>query len=337
MSEFRVPVVRLGKTGKHPNADTLSITQIEGGPCIFGTEDFKEGDLAVYVPVDAVVPETVPGTEFLGKHRRIKAKKIRGIFSMGILLPMSVLPGLDGNPYAFEFYTEGTDVAQFLKIVKYEEPEPAAWRTDDSSPPKCTAPVYDVESYRKYKHYLIPGESVVVTEKIHGTNSRFVVLGDELHVGSHNRWKKEDDRNLWWKVAKQYNLKEKLAKYPGYVLYGEIYGQVQDLKYGALPGELFFRAFDVFNSNTGRWLDPHDFFQFCDELGIQIVPVLWMGPYIPDGVEALAGGTSTLAENIREGVVIRPIVERWNNETGRTVLKLVSEQYLLRRGGTELH
>jgi RNA ligase (TIGR02306 family) len=335
MSTFRAPIVEIGKVGKHPNADTLSITQVEGCPVIFRTGDFEQGGLAIYVPVDAVVPETVPGTEFLGEHRRIKAKRLRGVFSMGLLLPVDILPGLGGNPYANDFYSVGRDVSRFLNITKYEEPEPTFLGTDCAPAPKCQVPVYDMESYRKFKHLFDEQDLVVVTEKIHGTNSRFVVSDGILNVGSHKQWKKEDERNMWWKVAKRFNLAAKLANYPGYVLYGETYGQVQDLKYGRK--DLDFAAFDVFNSNEGRWLDYHEFQAFCEELGIPTVPVLWMGPYIPEAIEPMSEGKSTLGDNIREGFVIKPVVNRYNNETGRTIFKLVGEGYLLRGGKTTEH
>ena len=61
MSQFSCPLIQIGKVGKHPNADTLSITTVDGGPVIFRTGDFAPGDYAVYIPVDAVVPESVPG------------------------------------------------------------------------------------------------------------------------------------------------------------------------------------------------------------------------------------------------------------------------------------
>lgn len=66
-SEHRVEVVRLGPITKHPDADTLSITTVLGGyPVILRTGEYKEGDLAVYVPIDSVVPENDPRWEFLG-------------------------------------------------------------------------------------------------------------------------------------------------------------------------------------------------------------------------------------------------------------------------------
>src|SRR5574343_587969 len=87
MSEFHVVVVEIGKVGKHPNADTLSITSVLGGyPVIFRTGQFNQGDKAVYVPVDAICPASDPRFAFLGENNRIKAKRLRGIFSMGLLV-----------------------------------------------------------------------------------------------------------------------------------------------------------------------------------------------------------------------------------------------------------
>jgi RNA ligase (TIGR02306 family) len=345
MSTFACPVVQLGKIGKHPNADTLSITTIEGAPVIFGTEMFKQGDTAIYVPVDAVVPEAVTGTEFLGKHRRIKAKKLRGIFSMGLLLPFPVAN--TEMRITLSSGLVGMDAAGLLGITKYEEPEPLFMQTDSAPVPKTPShpPVYDVESFRKYHHLFVPGEEVYVSEKIHGTNARFVYWDGKLHCGSHKQWKAVDERNPWWRVAKAYNLEEKLQREPGIILYGEIYGRVQDLHYGAGTNDLFFRAFDLYHTGTTNlsgpsagWFDYRPFMVWCDELEIPRVPTLYRGPYTSfEALAYLAEGKSTLADHIREGFVIKPLQERWNQETGRTIAKLVSEAYMLRKNGTEHH
>ena len=43
-------------------------------------------------------------------------------------------------------------------------------------------------------------------------------------------------------------------------------------------------------------------------------------------------------KQIREGVVIRPARERYSEElSGRLVLKSISDDYVLRKGGTEYH
>jgi RNA ligase (TIGR02306 family) len=347
MSTFTCPIVRVNNIVKHPNADTLSMATVEGCPVIFGTEMFKEGDLAIYVPVDAVVPETVPGTEFLGKHRRIKAKKLRGIFSMGLLLPhttrykkMDSYGHNDARWLSALSHYVGLDLADELEITKYEEPEPTFMQTGNCSAPKTVSPppVYDMESFRKYHYLFEPGEEVYVSEKIHGTNARFVYWDGQLYCGSHKTWKTQDDNNLWWKVAKAYNLEERLKRDPGMILYGEIYGNVQDLKYGAKLNELFFRAFDVYHTGVGQWLSYLPFVCFCDELELPRVPTLYKGPYTDfDALAPFAEGQSTLADNVKEGFVIKPTMERWDAKIGRMIAKLISPEYLLRKGGTEHH
>ena len=91
MTEFKLEAVKIGKIDQLQNSDSLSITNIHNGyPVIFKTGDFHEGDVACYVPVDALVPVDRPEFAFLdaGKGRkfeRIRARRLRGTFSMGLL------------------------------------------------------------------------------------------------------------------------------------------------------------------------------------------------------------------------------------------------------------
>ena len=104
MSEFHVRKVTITNKELHPNADSLSITNVEGYPVVIRTEDFQLGDQALYIPVDALLDVRNPRFSFLtsrtnetGIHR-VKAAKIRGIFSMGLLIPWEFLIG--DNPQA---------------------------------------------------------------------------------------------------------------------------------------------------------------------------------------------------------------------------------------------
>lgn len=361
MSTFSVPVVRVGKVGKHPNADNLSITQVEGCPCIFRTGDFQPNDLAIYIPVDALVPEetdwsrqTMSFLKFKSGKHRVKAAKIRGIFSMGILMQVQpvLAPWKPTAPELLSSLEPGDDLAGLLGITKYEEPEPPIHLGGEMEPDPGYMPVYDVESYRKYKHvfadrpYDHQGD-IVVTEKIHGCNARFFHDGNRLWVGSHRTWKKVESTDVWNKVAIQYDLANKLKDYPMVGVYGEVYGDVQDLKYGAKPGEVQFRVFDVYSPpfmKEGRrlvgsvFLDHDEMVAFCRKVGLQPVPLLYVGPYDEPLLEHLTTGESTIAaDHIREGIVIKDRFEGWHPEIGRTQLKLVSEAYLLRKGGTERH
>lgn len=326
-SEHNVEVVRLGHIEKHPNADSLSITYVGGRPVIMRTGEFAEGDVAVYVPVDAVVPADDPRWAFLGDSRRIRAKRLRGVFSMGLLTAPE--PGM----------VEGDIVNERMRIETYEPPADVGTGGDNEPAPGINAPVYtDIESWRKWHDvpgvWPDPDEVVVCTEKIHGANARYVWHDGRLWCGSRTNWKREDPRSAWWQAAAAGRLAEKLSRVPGFVVYGEVYGQVQDLRYG-VPSGVRFVAFDVLDAAARaapRYLDGAGA-GLLYELDIPRVPVLYEGPV--RGVDpALANGKSVLAQGacIREGFVVRPHRERWHDGLGRVVLKLVGEDYHLRKG-----
>lgn len=330
MSEFHVEVVRLGPIEKHPNADQLEITHVRGNyPVIVRKGEYKEGDKAVYIPIDSMVPGDDPRWSFLAGHNRIKAKRLRGIFSMGLLTQA------DPN------WEVGQNVQEQLCIVKYEPPVPLGMQTENESCP-FDFPVYtDVEGLRKYPDILVAGEEVILTEKIHGANGRWLFKDGRLWVGSHKMVKKEDPTNLWWRAAYRYQLAEILANYPNIVLYGEVFGPVQDLRYGAGKNDLFLAFFDALNLDTREFLDFDIFSHFINSFTLRerlLVPVLYRGPWNYDKLYPYSNGKTTYAKaghcpdnHCREGFVVKPIKERYDLKAGRCVFKLVGEDYLLRK------
>lgn len=327
MSEFRVEVVQLGKIGKHPNADTLSITQVCGKyPVILRTGQFQSGDKAVYVSVDALVPVNDPRFAFMQDqassntgYAKIRAKKIRGIFSMGLLV--------EADPS----WDIGQDVRDILGIKKYENPLETRFNSGKScfGPSTDVVPVYDLEGYRKYSHVLDDIGEVVLTEKIHGMNGRWVFAGDDFFAGSRQQWKYDGD-NPWWYLARKHSLPEKLKLLPNLVVFGEVYGPCQDLKYGS-PSEFKLAVFDILDLNERRYLN----YDLCVEMAMQMdlpmVPQLYRGNWSSD-LLLLANGKSTLdANTIREGFVVKPTTEQLHDKLGRVILKMVGEDYLLRK------
>lgn len=324
MSEFHVQVVRLGAIEKHPNADTLSITRVHGGyPVILRTGEYKPGDLAVYVPVDAVVPADDPRWAFLGDSRRIKAKRLRGVFSMGLLTP------------ADPAWAEGQDVREALRIEKYEPPAPAGWGFGQSGdePDPGFLPCYtDIEGLRRWGGALVEGEPVIITEKIHGENFRAVWEGGRLWVGSRTRIKKQDPASQWWRAAESLGLAERLATVPGIAVYGESHGYTGGFPYGTARGKVSLRIFDALDIKTRRYLDYPDLEALCARLDLPMAPALYRGPW-SESLRSLAEGMSTLdPSHIREGIVIRPEAERLHMEMGRVILKLHGEAFLTRKG-----
>ena len=353
MSEWNVEVVKINGHRPHPDADTLFMTNIhgdgrtsEGGyPVIFKNDAFEDGQLVVYVPVDSVLPDLLE-YEFIysmlsrgedgkvkskhldidgkvkEKYRRVKAKKLRGIFSMGMMQPLPPLP--EGK----EKWEVGDIVHEVMGITKYEPP--IEMLVGDCDKDTGVLPTYtDIDGFRKFSNLFKEGEEVVLTEKLHGTNSRYIYKDGELVVGSHHRIKKHPSDSIWSKIATIYDLEEKLSKHEGFAIYGEIFGQgIQNLHYGSKPS---LRLFDVLDTTAGKFLDWEDFLAFCKDIDIEHVPVLHVGPLNKELLE-LRNGQSTLADHIREGFVIKPIHEQYsNNNRGRKILKFIGEDYQLNK------
>jgi len=313
-STHRVEVIPV-HLEKHPNADTLSIVKVFGYTVCVRTADWADGRLGAYIPPDSVCPDT-PQFAFLGERKRVKVKKLRGIISMGLLVP------------APEGAKEGDDVAVLLNIAHYEPPENASTGGDNEVPPPGYRPNYDVDTWRRYKHLFFEGELVVATEKIHGASGRWSFVDGRMHCGSRTCWKKEDEKNLWWKALKQNPWIEGWCRaHEGLTLYGEVFGNVQDLKYGTRPGLYRVAIFDILEGS--QWW-PADLFRA--EALLEKVPLLYQGPYQAEMLEKMAEGPSLVdgADHLREGLVLKPANERTDPEIGRVQLKIVSNAYLER-------
>jgi len=196
--------------------------------------------------------------------------------------------------------------------------------------PDFTFPVYtDIDSLRKYGHWLFEGEEVVLSEKIHGSNCRVTYNKKKLWVGSHYQFKGRNDQDVFWQAAFKADLENKLKKIPGIALYGEVYGRVQKGFGYDCPGGAKVRFFDAMDLKTLRYLDYDDFAKICKDLDLETVPVLYRGPWNKD-LKKLSEGNSTIGKHIREGFVVKPVKERCEI-VGRIIFKLVGEAYLLKK------
>lgn len=376
MSEFSCPVVKIEFLKPVPNSDALEMTTVFETNVIVRKGQLKVGDLAVYIPLDALVPMSKPQFQGLGiksekELYRVKAVRLRGTYSEGLLVPYQG-PLRATNNIGDIALTVGQDMAEAWGIAKYEEAErPASiFGTTKSEAAKdiTWAPKYNVESILRNREAIPENTQVVVTEKIHGCNARYAYGPDvdgtvRLHVGSHNTWRRpihseskfvlklknlvnrvfgpvwktsepaNDD--VWWTIAKRLDLAAKLAKFPKFVVYGEVYGKVQDLQYGVDGVE--FRVFDVYDAGRKEWLSWVQVQSFALAAGLQVVPPLYTGPYIRETVDQLRFGKSALdGKTLREGFVIRPLVLL--DPKDKSAYKYVSEDYKLRKGNTtEFH
>lgn len=356
MSDWLVHLVQLAKVGNHPNGENLSITTVYGQPVIMKRGLLSQGDLAVFVPPDSVLPTNpeslVLKSSGLPPGHRVEARRLRGIFSNGFLIPAREV----FSPADLEAIQVGDHVAERLGITKYEDAGDKLAITGENERDRGYMPVYtDIDGFAKYREVIKEGEEVVLTEKIHGANGRFTYRDGRLWVGSRTcikaPYQGSDgvERNLWWKVAKDLRLEEKFALLPKdgtiflntrstVILYGEVYGQVQDLKYGIDKG-VAFRVFDTYSVAAGRYNNWDETLSICKKMGLETVPELYRGPWKPE-LEELRNGPSVLYPgHIREGFVVKPVQERHvqfvpgnrHAFTGRVIFKAVGEDYKTRK------
>lgn len=353
MSTLRVTAETL-TIHEHPGADALELAQVGLYRAVVAKGAYRTGDSAVYIPEQSVLPAALieelglTGRLAGGNRDRVKAVRLRGELSQGIVCRPASLAGVDLARAA----ADGTDFAERLGITKWVPPVPPMMNGDVEAAPDLL-PWVDIENIQRHPDVFEAGEPVVLTEKLHGSACLLTYVADSgrVHVSSKGFGAKslalrEDPRNLYWRAvhghgvaAAAARLAERLgARRVG--VFGEVYGDgVQDLAYGAdgRRDTLGYAVFDVSADIDGqvRWLDAAEL--LAGEL--PLVPRLYDGPYDAERVLELATGRETVsgrALHLREGVVIRPAVERYSPVTGgRAIAKAVSPAYLTRKGGTE--
>jgi RNA ligase (TIGR02306 family) len=335
MSSLIVEVCKIDAVQPHGNADALELAIIKGWQCVVAKGKHAAGDLVTYIPLDAVIPEEHSDrwgiTKYLSKGR-VRCSRLRGEPSFGVIVERE-------DPA----WQEGQDVAEHYGIMKYMPPvKPLSEFASDALPPHPLFREYtDVENMRHFPDLIAPGEEVVVTEKIHGTNSRIGVVGGELMAGSRSVRRACPEQlmdSVYWGPSAIPGVKEMLCDlsqgHYQVILFGEIYGsKVQNLNYGR-SGTSGFQAFDLMLD--GKYADWDDFSAICHRYGIPVVPVLYRGDFDLATIKALSEGDTTLGGgHIREGVVVKPALERTDPRIGRVCLKYIGDPYLFAKGITD--
>lgn len=372
MANFEAKVYKV-TIEPHNNADTLELARIGDYVSVVRKGQFQTGDLGVYIQEGSIVPDWLlqkmglwKSDKDVGKGmlsgtngNRVKAAKFRGVLSQGLVYPlirkMSGIIIETNNPETDKLcVTEGQDVAEILGITKYSPPIPIYMAGEVWNAFGKTVS-YDIENVKKYNIVLQDGEDVVFTEKLHGTWCCLGTHPESPFDGKVVSSKGLSSQGLAFKLNEQnvvnvYVMTMKATKdadeydvldhikmtynHPVYVL-GECFGPIQDLSYGHNTPQ--FRVFDVYfgEPGHGRYLNFDEMVSFCGTFNLELVPVLYRGPYSKELMLQYTSGAETIsgeALHIREGIVIKPTIERSCQWLSRVILKSVSDEYLLRKG-----
>ena len=328
-----------------PNADAIERVRVLGWWVVTKKGEHQPGDKLVYCEIDSLLPER-PEFEFLRASSfkpahddlpagfRIKTIKLRGQVSQGICFPLSILP--PGSPTE-----EGADVTDLLGVRKWEPPVPVGMggKVKGGFPgflPKTDETRVQVLEAALQRHQ---GKTFYVTEKLDGTSFTAFLRQGEFGICSRNLWMDEtDETNVLARIAKGLKLDEKLRAARdrlGYdvAIQAEVIGPgIQKNKY-ALPA-VTMRAFNVLDVDACRLLDHSAMLGLLGEMQIEPVPQLGTLAldHTVDELVALSEGTSVLNPKVqREGLVLRPLAEEYDEDTGgRLSFKAINPMFLLK-------
>ena len=359
-SSLIVEVCRITNIRHHPSADRFDVSLVKGWQVVVGRDQFKEGDLIVYIPIDAVIPTELADKwnvrNYLGgqDNDRVKCARLRGEMSYGLIMPN------EGN------WAEGEDMAEHYNISKYIAPVRAV--AADAAPRDILFPTFtDVENINNFPDSFEEGEGIIVTEKIDGTNCRVSFSlsknGDlELKAGSMSYkrimpalwdlssnpywypWTKKSVVNMmkYYRDIVKKEFDENSLEVRNVTLFGEVYGGsirggYKSMDYGT-PNNYGFAAYGL--QVDDKFVDFDVLYSLCARFNVPIVPIISRTVFNMELLHKLATGDSILAKEngkkqIREGIVIYPVVERRDPKVGRCILKMLNPDYLILKGSRE--
>jgi RNA ligase (TIGR02306 family) len=314
----------------HSNADRLELATVLGWQTIVKKGEFAVGDRVVFIVIDTILPDA-PWSAFLKKGDsviRLRTVKLRGEYSQGLVLPLSVLPE---HMHTWQI---GADVGGELGVTKYEKEIPAQL----SGEARGAFPAFLVSKTDEdnalsnpglVEHVLASGP-LTITQKLDGS-SMTVVLGRKghkvciEHVCSRNLDLLETEANAFWKAARDLNLDVKFIG-DRLILQGELMGP------GIQGNQLELKKPTMYLYQTrdhNGWATYAQMERAAKALGCGIVPIV---SYIEidatlDSLIELADNQTLPSGKPAEGIVARPVLYP-SSGIGRPLgFKLINRNY----------
>lgn len=301
----------ISEINPHPNADKLELAKVLGYTCIVEKGKYKAGDAVVLIQPDTVLPDEPWAEVFKKKSGRVKAIKLRNVWSFGIVMPLSTW-FTDNIPVV------GDEVSDLIGVIKYEAPQPQ--QLDAKGPLPYGLGKTDEERYQNILD-LPFGEAVDVTLKIDGQSATYYCRKDRqtsewtTGICSRSLEMKPECVNNYTRINAKYNILDKLLAYckqhdVSLALRGEIYGNgIQGHAanpHSKLP--LDFAAFSVYNFDTLNYENvgaDHYYQHVCRVLDIPAVPIVEFTTLTPELIKKYAEDISEIDGKPFEGIVIK--------------------------------
>ena len=338
--------------------DRIELAIIDGWQVIVKKDEYKVGDLTVFVEIDSILPEKTEFEFLRAKKFRIKTMKMGGVLSQGICFPMSLLP--KGN------YNLDDDVTEIMGITKYEPNED---NRDIKEPVETyTNPILKILFRFKFFRNIFLSDKerkgfpgfisktdetrvqnipnilnnkdikYIVREKVDGQSGTFFLKKNisgkifkkevyDFGVCSRNLRLWEEDTSSYWTVAKKYNIEEVLMELIGEHDFVAIQGEcvapnVQGNKYKVSEADLY--CFNlIYPDGKVKCIEAE---KIVAKYGLKWCPLVDKEFTLLDTVNDMldySTNKSALYDTLREGIVLR-------NYDKNISFKAVSPDFLIK-------
>jgi RNA ligase (TIGR02306 family) len=228
---------------------------------------------------------------------------------------------------------EGTDLTNILEIKKYipnssksnskfgkmnrsgDFPTHLVSKTDETN--AC----FNINLLKSIKEM-----PYFITIKYDGSSFTALMKSNEFSVCSRNYSLKQDDDNVFWKVALKYNLKEIIENNPDIIVQGELCGpKIQSNKIGLLDYDLFI--FNIISAKTKQLLPLKEMQEFCKKFNLKFVKIFEEGESFNYSIDELINISTKVRYDNKakaEGIVVRP---KENNGFNRISFKVINPEY----------
>lgn len=337
------------------NADAIEQLVIDGWNVVAQKGLHKVGDTVVYFEIDSFLPiEDERFSTFMkfgintfeGKQgHRVKTKRLRGVYSQGIVIPVAEFPEIV-EPQA------DTDYAELIGVVKYEKQEVTGYSGDT----KGTFPWFLRKSdqdriqnvYGRLQQYS--DSEFVGTLKMDGSSITVFAVSNDKYYQDNTEGEEVlgyCSRNQQLKMVEDFegeNWLQNTGKFYQGAYNSDLFNKVSELrkitgKSLAIQGELVGAgiqgnfekfekyqvfAYNIFDVDVGEFVDYKTFLEYAKLVDLEIVPEVYPAQNILEksviDIVQMADGKGLLA-NYREGVV-------WKQLNGNVQFKAISNKYL---------
>ena len=349
MSNWKVIKTKI-EVFDHPTADKLQLGKVGTYQVVVQKGLYEGGEEVIFAPEKSILSGSLEQEykDYLAgpDKNRVKAVRLRNELSCGIIIPPQLV--WDQCGMTIDEISDDADLAEVLGITLYVPPVPTEMNgIAEPIEYDHLSSKLDVEQNGVYESNFVEGERVVGSEKLHGSQINAYASLKVGVPGIAHKWVStknynkaglhliESDSNFYWRATRAIDLWGMIESCY-FIVEGteeieervvQVFGEAlpcQAFKYGQV--EHTMRIFDIRVDGVSV---PYD--QVPEPFKKYWVPILYDGPYenieeikkLAKGMEQVSGTEA----NIKEGMVLRPYIDRRASDGTRLLVKILNPKY----------